>query len=311
MPGREFLQHLSEKFSVDFAALFLAKHILESNTNRKFEAAYRRELASARRESGQYISPSNGQKSSYIFLFVPGWDYVSAGPITGADFASARKIATEMGIENYLVNIKPTGIIEENARILAAEINHPRYAGRKIILASASSGGPVAALALGELLSPHDVKRVNAWVNIGGILQGSPVVDHYLSWPKSWLGRIVLLFKGWGFDSIRSMSVAESRQRFHRLNFPENLLIVNYIGIPLSGDISKRAEHSYPILRKFGPNDGFTLITDEMAPNSITITEIGRDHFFNEDPEIDLKTIALVKTILNAIQKDGALSSTQ
>jgi hypothetical protein len=300
---REFLRALSEKFSVDFASLYLAKYILEDETNRAVQTVYQTELEKVRSEFKGGFSPSSPADSSYLILFVPGWDYAASGAITGADFAKPRRIISGLGIENRLIEIDPNGAVEHNAAVIASTISRYVATGRQIIVVSASSGGPAAAQALGELLSATQSEPVKAWVNIGGILQGSPVADHYLRWPRSWLMRAVLLFKGWNMESVHSMSVEQSRLRFNRLHFPKHLLIVNYLGIPLSGDISERAQDFYRVLRKLGPNDGLTLITDEIVPQSATIADLGIDHFFDEDPEIDLKTVALARTILHLLEK--------
>lgn len=308
IPGRKQLQRLSESISVDFASLLLAERIIADKANRAVEAMYQRELEIVRSAYENNTAVFEPPDMRFLILFVPGWDYVESGPVTGADFARPREIISEMGIENDLVEIEPTGAIETNAQIVADEIKRHRYDNRNIIIVSASSGGPTTALAIGGLLTAQQSIRIKAWINIGGILQGSPVSDHYLSWPRSWLARVVLFFKGWDYGSIRSMSVKQSRERFSRLHFPGHLLIVNYIGIPLSGDITKRASGTYPTLRKYGPNDGFALVSDEIAPNSVTIADIGRDHFFNEDPEIDLKTVALARTVFRALrEKPGEL----
>lgn len=303
IPGRELLQQLSDSISVDFASLLLAERIVADEANRAIAAMYQRELEIVRSERDNAAAASGPPDRQFLILFVPGWDYVESGPVTGADFARPRQIISELGIENKLVEIEPTGAIETNAQIVVDEVKRPWHHERDIIIVSASSGGPATALAVGGILSAQQSGRIKAWINIGGILQGSPVSDHYLSWPRSWLARVVLFFKGWDYGSIRSMSVKQSRERFSRLHFPDHLLIINYIGIPLSGDITERASGTYPALRKYGPNDGFTLITDELAPNSVTITDVGRDHFFNEDPEIDLKTVALARTVFRALRE--------
>ena len=40
---------------------------------------------------------------------------------------------------------------------------------------------------------------------------------------------------------------------------------------------------------------------DELIPNSATIAEIGLDHFYL-DPEIDLKTVALARLVINHLK---------
>jgi hypothetical protein len=105
------------------------------------------------------------------------------------------------------------------------------------------------------------------------------------------------------------MSINESRPRFSRLNIPVHISIINYIGVPLYGHISEFAKDTYSILRKLGPNDGLSLLNDQIAPNSVTILEFGIDHYFNEDPEIDLKTVALTKTIITYIESKKKILS--
>ena len=84
----------------------------------------------------------------------------------------------------------------------------------------------------------------------------------------------------------------------------ENILAINYMGIPLSGQLSQYSIDKYPLLRTDGPNDGLTLLTDVVAPNSLTIVALGSDHFFAEDPRINEKTVALMKLIITYLEKD-------
>ena len=52
-----------------------------------------------------------------------------------------------------------------------------------------------------------------------------------------------------------------------------------------------------------GPNDGLSLLPDLIVPNTQTILAPESDHFFAEDPEIDMKTVAFLKTILERLEK--------
>jgi hypothetical protein len=76
---------------------------------------------------------------------------------------------------------------------------------------------------------------------------------------------------------------------------------MNYIGIPLPGQVSERARLGYSLLRADGPNDGLTRIVDEIPAASITIAELGLDHFFS-DPEIHIKTVALANTVMRLLE---------
>lgn len=212
--------------------------------------------------------------------------------------AKARKIITEAGLENYLIEIEETGTVEENANYLAKEIIRYNHINKNLILVSASSGSPVVLQAIGEFLQPSQLMNVIAWVNIGGILKGSPAADAAVRWPRRWFTKIYLIRKGWRYDSLESMTTAKSQNRFKRVNLPPHIFYLNYIGIPLSGQVTTLAKERYLSMRAHGPNDGITLIIDEIIPNSVTIVELGSDHYYL-DPKIDLKTVALAQLVIN------------
>ncbi len=205
-------------------------------------------------------------------------------------------------MENHLVKLPPTGSVEQNAAVLAAEVARHSRSGKKLVLAGASSAGPAVHLALGELLGDGERRSVKAWLNLGGILRGSPLVDFLETRP--WLFHPIVWLKGWDKKAILSMGTSRSRERFSRLDLGSGILVVNYLGIPLSGQLSQYSRDKYPILRSGGPNDGLTMLADAIAPDSLTIVALGSDHFFAEDPRIDEKTVALMKLMLTHLESD-------
>ena len=166
-------------------------------------------------------------------------------------------------------------------------------------------------LSLAGKLKKHQQVNIKAWLNLGGLLKGSPVIDHYQKWPQSWSFFVVTWYKGWDKEKIFSMSVKSSRNRFERLNgIDENIIVINYIGLSLSGQISNHGRVMYPLLISEGPNDGFSLLPDIIAPNSLTIIAPSSDHFFAEDPKINDKTVALMKVIILYLEKTITTEST-
>jgi hypothetical protein len=290
LPTLGELEDLSRRFSVDFASLFLIRHIQQDPGNRWLQERYQQELAAT--VAG---APMPGY-SEYVILFVPGFLY-RQDPSAGADFARPRESITQLGLSHQLAEIDQFGSVEDNAKEIAREIIRLGGSGKKIVLVGASSAGPAIALALGEELGASEVQPVKGWVNVGGILRGSERADGALLWPRRWLSRLICLYKGWNYNIIASYTAKISRKRFDRLQIPSHVFIVNFIGIPLSGDVSKRAKRGYRSLRDKGPNDGLTLITDAIAPGSHTIAEPGLDHYFL-DPAISVKTVALARTVL-------------
>lgn len=288
-PDRKQLGGLTRRFSTDLASLYVAQRLMDEPANRAAYALFMRELETLR------PARAPAHAADPVVLLVPGWDYVRYGALTGADFALPRRALTQAGLTNRLIAIPPYGSVETNAALVAEAV---RASGRPVILASASSAGPAVALALGELLAPSQSCHVQAWINIGGLLNGSPIVDHYARWWKQPVTRPLAWWRGWSWEAIDSMSLARSRERLARLRLPRHVFILNYIGIPFSGSVSPLARDNYEILRDEGPNDGLTFITDALAPGAPTIVALGRDHYLAEDPELALKTLALTRTVL-------------
>jgi hypothetical protein len=293
VPTRDQLKEISHEFSLDFAALLFAQQLLKQPGNAELQSQFLRNLEAVR--AGTAVYP----KKDTLIMLMPGYDYAANGAQTGADFARPRKLLEQAGYEVHFVAIDPLGSVEENAAFLAKDILAHRH--RNIALAGASSAGPAIHLALGKLLQPGELTHVKAWLNLGGILQGSPVLDQVASGPKGWIFSAVIWFKGWPRSSFDSMQVAVSRERFATLSVPPSIAIYNYLGLSLSGHISDFARDKYAMMREDGPNDGLTLLPDIIAPRSLSILSPTTDHFFAQDPEIDRKTLALLVTILERI----------
>lgn len=297
IPSREELRKISQTYSVDFASLFFADRLLNDPCNQEMNRLFLNYLNTA-------VNVDARAASAYLVLFVPGWDYVENAHFTGADFAKPRQLATQYGFENYLVAIPPTGSVEESAKVLAAEIARRSRSGKEILLVGTSAAGPVIHLTLGELLDQPQRHAIKAWINIAGILQGSPLVDYFEDLPQRWVFNMVFWYKNWEQDAIRSMGTGPSRRRFARLRLDPDMMIINYLGVPLSGQLSQYSGQGYRLLRPQGPNDGLALLTDVAAPGSLTVVALGNDHYFGEDPQIDKKTVALMQLILTYLNKD-------
>ncbi len=290
LPSREQLKKISTGFSVDFAALVFGNQLLKQEGNARLQRQFLKNFE--RVENGTVNYP----KREMLIMFVPGYDYVANGRKTGADFARPIKLLEQAGYDVQLVKIDPLGSVEENAAYLAKSILSNRQC--KIALAGASSAGPAIHLALGKLLKPDELANVRAWLNLGGILQGVPVLDKFSSGAKGRLFSTILWFKGWKWSSFESMYTPVSRKRFATLAVPAHIAVYNYVSLSLSGNISNFARDKYLMMREDGPNDGLTLLPDIVAPNSLSILSPNTDHFFAEDPKIDSKTLALLVTIL-------------
>jgi hypothetical protein len=297
---RQTLKAISQNTSPDFAALFLIKQLLSNPRNLKFQTNYlaetkRIKLDLQRNEWSEIARPALRR---YEVLFVPGFHYLTDRS-SGADFAHQRQFFHELGVRVQLIKTEEDGTVEENAAIIAANIRALRDAN--VILVSTSKAGPEVALALGKILAPDETARVKAWISVGGLIRGTPLADYATTWPQSWIVRLMFLYSRTGFQGIPGLTTAASQARMEGIRIPAKIMIVEYIAVPLSGDIYGSVRGRYVRLRKGGPNDGLTLLADELLPNGIAVIEPWIDHFYAA-PDIELKSVALANVVAEALQ---------
>jgi hypothetical protein len=298
----ELLRWVSSRTSPDFATLYLLERLQRRPEFARMQDLYRREvdciLADRACESAGEADRLRGLQNRYRILVVGGFHYKS-DTATGADLAQPRRALRQSGYDTDLIDIDEDGIVEENAALIAAAVL--RQAGQKeLILVSTSKGGPETAYALGEILRQRDLRRVRAWISIGGTLRGTLLADDAMRWPKRWVARLALFALGVDFKGVPSMTVAARRGRFDTLSFPRHLLMIQYLGAPLSGQVSDDVRGRYDDLRPFGPNDGLTLLADELVEGGVPIVEPGLDHFFRA-PDMDVRAVALANVVMREL----------
>jgi len=299
--NKEF-QILATAFSRDLATLHLVKRLSEIPENARVQGAYWREIENLRRLIGNDTGLDSCKigATSPRFVFVPGWLYRTNSE-TGADFAEQRELLRALGFETRLVATEENGSIEVNARIVADHIRRANPDAGPLVLISASKAGPEVAHALGHLIPAEESAAVKAWINVGGLLKGSPLADWGTDWPNSLLVRLYFALKELDIsESLASMTTARSRHRWQKESLPEHLSLVNFVAVPLSGDITPNAEFGYSHAIDAGPTDGLTSIIDELAHGGTTVIEVGLDHYY-KDPDIHLKTVALSLTVIREV----------
>ena len=300
LPNRDELKRLSEEFSIDFAALYFAERISNGPMSRRFRQDFENARDYVRRSlSAGGVKLSDTAKGFEIF-FVPGYLY-RRHPATGADFAAPRATLKQVGFAHYFLDTDEDGPIEANAELVLAALRARSRAGRRVIVVSASKSGPEVALALTKL-GALEARQITAWINIVGTLQGTPLADEKL-WQdmEDLIGQVDIA-------GVESMTTEQSRRRFGRFRIPKDVFVVNYIGIPLVGSVSSLARPGFQRLRKHGPNDGLSLLSDLIYPRGLTLVDLGRDHFLLDD-ELDITTLALTTTIVRWLESNQTNAS--
>ncbi len=288
---REQLAAIARTSSIDAAAKAFAAAVESLPRNREFRVRF-----DAARAGGPQV-PAAG--AGYLFVFVPGWLY-RANPDSGADLARPRAVLGALGLATHFAAIDENGTVEANGAALAAELERLAGDGRRLVLVSTSKGGPETHLALDQLGRSDGAGHVAAWVNIGGLLNGTARADYWMEWPQRWLAVIGFAFLGRGTDAIPSMTMAPRRARFAELRVPHRVLVVNYIGAPMTADIRPDVRADFEVIAPHGPNDGLTLLADAIVPDGITLVEPGLDHYFAA-PDIDRRIAALAAALLGEL----------
>lgn len=282
------LSEIKEKHSTDVATFYFVQRAYQNKSNKIAQDLY---VSYFEKQSANDVSQELQNLKEYFIAFVPGLAY-KQDTTTGADFARQRRLLTSNGISNGLIEIGEWDLVDNNAIIIANYLKDLGTKHKKIIIVSASKGGLETGIALGKVLKVEETKSIKAWINVGGILRGSPIADNYLKAPKKWFAKFMLWTKGKKMDIVEDMSYEKRKISFNGLKFPENVKIINFVGAPLATKIDKEIRSRYCSMISFGPNDGLTPLADEVTDNGIIISEIGLDHYF-KDENIDRKTLAL------------------
>ncbi|NJN33734.1 MAG: hypothetical protein HC817_05240, partial [Saprospiraceae bacterium] len=283
------LSEISNKYSPDVSTFYFLQKLYQKPTNKEAHDLYLNYYDQIKAQD--FNDTIDDLLKSYVVVFVPGLAY-KEDTTTGADFARQRKLLTEKGVRNELIEIGEWDLVENNANLIAQRLKYLASVNEKILLVSASKGGLETAIALGTILTPEDIKSVKSWINVGGILRGSPIADNYLKFPKCWLAEVALWTKGKKINLVKNISYNDRQRAFDSITFPEHINIINFVGLPLSTRIDKKIKSRYCSMIKLGPNDGLSPIADLTVENGITISELGLDHYFRDD-NIDVKTLAL------------------
>ena len=293
LPDRNQMKHLSDDFSVDFAALYFADQIAHIPVNRRFRRVFDEAYEYAGKALGEHRMKLSAV-AHYEVLIVPIYLYKRLFG-SGADLAAPRAALQKVGFPCYFVETQDDGAVETNADLVAEAIRSRAQSGRRLIIISASKSSSEVALALTKL-GPAETRHVAAWINTAGVLQGTPLTDEYLFQELEFLvGHLDAAGK-------ESLTTTRGRERFDSFRVPEHVFVVNYVGIPLTGTISFFARTSFLSLRKYGPNDGISLLADMVFPGGVTLADLGNDHFMRGKP-LDITTVALALSVLRWLEQ--------
>lgn len=187
------------------------------------------------------------------------------------------EVAARFGLHASLLPAKSTGSVTENARLirdaLVAESHEPT------VVVSLSKGGTDVRLALESCGS--ELPKVRAWVQIGGIVRGSPIVDSILeSRVRRTVLRAYLAFLRADLSVCRELTWRRNDLLDGALAIPSSIEVINVVGFPLARHLRGNTRRRYFEMRHLGPNDGSTLLVDSIVEPGHVYPLWSADHYF-------------------------------
>lgn len=289
--------------STDLAALLFVHHVRSQPPSRAFAACMAAVRDGESAAAGVSKAALTAVRRRFRVVLAPGWLYRDQA-VTEADFASTRAALRRTGVDHELISTAQDGSVESNARQIAERLRELADSDRKLVVVSASKSGAEVHYALGELLEPEVTDAISAWINVGGLLRGTPLADRWSGFPRNLIAWPYMAWQGWDWASLRSLRTAISERRYRASQMPDDLLVVNYIGVPLASQLTHGAGQRYQWLARYGPNDGATLLADARVEGGVTVVEPGVDHYFHRVP-IGTTTLAMAAAVQRYLEDAG------
>jgi len=289
----ERLREVTAREGCDFATALLHRRIVESERHGPFLRA----LGESRK---------NSRTTGASVAIVPGAFY-RENPRTGADGRVAREVAEQLGLPVVLVPVSSTGSLTENARLIGEWLLAHREAA--LILVSVSKGGSDVKTALARPDAAHVFERVVGWVNLCGILDGTPMADWLLS-PHllARANRFVYRIRGRSLDFLTDVRRFPGCALDFPLTLPAHLRAVHVLGFPLRRHLRNGlARRCHARLGSFGPNDGSILLADTPRWPGQLCPVWGADHYLR--PRRDERP--LLAALLRTFASPGGAPLTQ
>jgi hypothetical protein len=210
---------------------------------------------------------------------------------TGADGRLLREQAQRLGCATAVIPTGSTGTLEENARAICHWLID-RPPEETIILGSSSKGGSDIKLALARPEAAAAFRNVAAWINVCGILSGSPAVNWLAArrW-QMFFFRLLFWLRGWNIRVLGDLGHGPGTLLDFELKLPATMRLLHVIGFPMREHMTTplaRACHAR--VTPQGPNDGVVLLAEVCRLPGLIYPVWGADHYLR--PSWDMRSLA-------------------
>jgi hypothetical protein len=287
----DVLERLTREQGVDFATALLFDRLRKSPANARFI-----ERIDALREFPR--PPVSGVDATVVI--VPGALYRER-PDLGSDGRLVREVAESFNLRTDFIPLVSFGSVTHNARLIREWfMNH---SPENVVLVSLSKGGADLRLALTAPDAPAVFRKVAAWVNVCGPLNGSRLANWILSSrARTWFMRWKFRLQGRDFHFVTDLR----QGRGTLLDLPARpapaMKLVSVMGFPLRRHISSRySRFCHRTLSAHGPNDGTTSLSDLQDWPGEIYPAWGMDHYFRPEQVAQRLIAAVLQFVLDEI----------
>jgi hypothetical protein len=123
--------------------------------------------------------------------------------------------------------------------------------------------------------------NVVGWINLCGILRGTPMTEWLLSrHPGAVLNRLYHRLRGWSLGFLEELRYGPGTPLDFDLNLPPHIRMVSVIGFPLREHLHRGiSRRCHRRLTPLGPNDGGVVLADVCALPGLVYPLWGADHY--------------------------------
>jgi hypothetical protein len=279
----EALRDLADREGIDFATTLLYDRIVRSRDHGPF---IQRVVSAGDDEPSICSVPK--------LAIVPGACYREY-PQTGADGRRLREATGQWGWSVETIPIASLGSTSQNAQTISDWLQD--LAANDAAIVSLSKGGADIKRALDRPGAAERFCNVRLWINLSGIVFGTPAAGWFLRRPIWSLTLRVLCWRhGLAFSVLRELDRNPTGPLAGELQIPDGLLAVHVVGFPLECHLSsRRARLGHRRLASMGPNDGGGILLGDLTRLPGLIFPVwGADHYL--DPPWDIRP--LIRRIL-------------
>jgi hypothetical protein len=265
----EVVRDVAAEHGLDFATALLYDRVVNSARHGPTIAAIDAcDGAAVARRTADPCSPIPAE-CRYLIGVVPGAFYVES-PDSGADGNRFLPELNRLGRRCELIRTASFGSPKSNGKQLLTWLAERR--GERVVLVSLSKGGADVKHALALAAAQNNVAgtpfaNVTAWINVSGILDGSPLVRWLVDRPWRALPvRAMFLWRRYRFSVLRELEHGRGTPLDFPLTLPAQLRAVHVVGFPTTtGLSSKLAARGHRRMTPSGPNDAVGIVLAEAC----------------------------------------------